>query len=374
MRIAYLLNTLATGGAERLIVALADRMIARGHAVEIVTLREPAADELPSSATIRHLGLRRNPALLPGAFLRAIRSLRAFRPDVIHSSNFHGNILARAVRPIFPGARVVSTIHNVFEGGALRSLILRSTDGLSDHTTAVSHAAAEQAIRRRVVPQSKCSVIANGIDCSEFSPQAERRAIEREKVGLGTGFVWLAVGRLAPAKDYPTLLRAFAHIHTAAPEARLWIAGEGKREYSAQLRELAAALGLGASASWLGLVRDIPALLDGADAFVLSSAWEGMPLALAEAMAMEKPFAATDVGGVRELTGDCGEIVPAGNSQALAAAMLTLMRESPELRQSRGQAARRRIMAHFTIEQSAAQWEALYRRVMEPHRTSGVAG
>jgi glycosyltransferase involved in cell wall biosynthesis len=368
MRIAYLLNTLATGGAERLIVGLADRMVARGHAVEIVALREPAADELPSSATVRHLGIRRNPASLPGAFFRAIRSLRAFRPDIIHSSNFHGNILARASRPMVPGTRVVSTIHNVYEGGAVRSFMMRCTDGLSDHTAAVSHAAAEQAILRRVVPQSKCSVIANGVDCNEFSPQAQRRAIERGNAGLGNEFVWLAVGRLVPAKDYPNLLQAFAQVHAASPETRLWIAGEGKREYSVELRELAATLGLDASVSWLGVRRDIPALLDGADAFVLSSAWEGMPLALAEAMAMEKPFVATDVGGVRELAGECGEIVPARNYHELAAAMMKLMRESPELRQSRGQAARRRILEHFTIEQSAAQWEALYRRVIASRR------
>ena len=70
----------------------------------------------------------------------------------------------------------------------------------------------------------------------------------------------------------------------------------------------------------------MPALLDAADGFVLASAWEGMPLAVGEAMAMEKPVVATDVGGVRELVGDAGVIVPAKDPEALAKAMLALMR------------------------------------------------
>jgi len=364
MRIAYFLNTLATGGAEHLIADLAGCMTARGHHVEIVVLRPPAAGDLKPFVAIRHLGLGRNPVSILAAFVRAVRALRAFRPDVIHANNFHGNLVARSLRLVVPCARVISTIHNVYEGGAMRRLALRLSDPLSDYTAAVSTAAAEEAIRRRVVPRTKCSVIANGINYAAFSPDPARRAEERTRAGLAAEFVWLAVGRLVPAKDYSNLLEAFAQLHTAAPESRLWIAGEGKSDYSEHLRDLAAARGINSSIRWLGLCRDIPALLDMADAFVLSSAWEGMPLALGEAMAMEKPFVATDVGGVRELAGECGAIVPAHNPDALAAEMMKLAREPYELRQSQGCAARRRILEQFSIDASAAQWEALYRRVL----------
>ena len=135
-------------------------------------------------APVHHLGFRRNPASLPGALVRAARAIRAFRPDVIHSNNFHGNMLARSLRLLLPRARVISTIHNIYEGGAMRRLALRLTDPLNNHTAAVSQAAAEEAIRRRVLPRAKCSVIANGIDCSEFTPQPERRIRERDRAGL----------------------------------------------------------------------------------------------------------------------------------------------------------------------------------------------
>jgi glycosyltransferase involved in cell wall biosynthesis len=371
MRIAYILNTLAVGGAERLVVALAEGMIARGHAVEIVTLRAAADNELATRVTVRQLGMTRNPLTLPRGFLRGVRALRGFRPEIIHGNNFHGNLMARALRVFVPRAAVVSTIHNVFEGGAMRRLALRLTDPLSNHTAAVSDAAAQEAIHRRVVPRSKCTVIANGIDGTEFAPDAERRKKLRRERGLAAEFVWLAAGRLAPAKDLPNLLHAFAQVHATAPSARLWIAGEGKRRESDRLRALAANLKIDGSIKWLGLRRDIPALLDAADGFVLASAWEGMPLALAEAMAMEKPFVATDVGGVRELAGACGMLVPAGAPDRLAAAMLKQMSLPEEIRCAHGRAARERILQQFSIEQTIQKWEALYQSVAG-HRMSRV--
>jgi glycosyltransferase involved in cell wall biosynthesis len=111
---------------------------------------------------------------------------------------------------------------------------------------------------------------------------------------------------------------------------------------------------------WLGLRRDIPALLDAADGFVLGSAWEGMPLALGEAMAMEKPVVATDVGGVRELVGEAGVTVPAKDSDALAEAMLATMRQSEAARAAQGRAARERIVRSFSMDAKADEWEALY--------------
>ncbi len=105
---------------------------------------------------------------------------------------------------------------------------------------------------------------------------------------------------------------------------------------SRSFKELSAQLDLGDSVRWLGLRRDMPALLDAADGFVSASAWEGMPLAVGEAMAMEKPVVATDVGGVRELVGDAGVLVPARDSEALAEAMMATMQRSGEEREQTG--------------------------------------
>ena len=88
-----------------------------------------------------------------------------------------------------------------------------------------------------------------------------------------------------------------------------------------------------------------------------------MPLAVGEAMAMEKPVVATDVGGVRELVGGCGVIVPARNAAALAEAMLGVMRRSQQEREAMGRVARERILKHFSMDRKAEEWEAVYRSV-----------
>jgi glycosyltransferase involved in cell wall biosynthesis len=113
------------------------------------------------------------------------------------------------------------------------------------------------------------------------------------------------------------------------------------------------------------------ALLDAADGFVQASAWEGMPLAVEEAMAMEKTVVATDVGGVRELLGESGLLVPSQNPDALAAVMREVMRMPEVVRQSWGCAARERIVAHFRMDAKADEWEALYQSLrMRPPESS----
>jgi len=365
MRIAYVLTSLGVGGAERQALALAERMAARGHAVALLVLRGSQPEEWTTTLApkcIVYLEMRKTPASILAGLWKARRFLRDFQPDLIHSNTFPANMAARLLKISFPGAAVLSTIHNVYEGHWPRMLAYRLTDLLSSHTTAVSQAAAARFVRLKTVPARKSSVLANGIDTTEFAPSPERRARTRAGLGVGEEFVWLAAGRIAPAKDYPNLLGAFARVCASVPTACLWIAGEAAGARSAAIQAMAA--DLGASVRLLGLRRDMPALLDAVDGFVLASAWEGMPLAVGEAMAMEKPVVATDVGGVRELVGETGFIVPAKSPEGLAGAMLEMMRRPDEERRRLGLAARERIAAHFSMNAKIDEWEALYRDVL----------
>jgi glycosyltransferase involved in cell wall biosynthesis len=190
----------------------------------------------------------------------------------------------------------------------------------------------------------------------------------REEMGAGDEFIWITAGRLAPAKDYPNLLRAFALVTKSHALTQLWVAGEGDADEVSQLTALAEELGSRGRVRWLGLRRDMPALLDAADGFVLGSAWEGMPLALGEAMAMEKPVVATDVGGVREMAGDAGAIVPSKDPESLSKAMLELMRSTAAARAALGRSGRERIQSRFSIDAKADEWEPLYRALLEKRR------
>jgi glycosyltransferase involved in cell wall biosynthesis len=363
MRIVYLLTSLGVGGAEKQALAVSERMAKRGHTVALLVLMPRLPEEWPTAIRTLHLDVRKTPASVLGGFKRGRNFLREFQPDLVHSHSFHANILARLLRLAGQPFVVLSTVHNVYEGGWLRMLAYRLTDRLSRRTVAVSKASAERFTRLKAVPSHRCSVILNGIDVDGFTPDCVRRARARTEMGIAAGsaeFVWLAVGRLAPAKDYPNLLRAFAAVRAQKPETRLWVAGDARGNERAPLESLAKELGIGANACWLGLHRDMPALFDAADAFISASAWEGMPLAVGEAMAMAKPVVATDVGGVRELVGDAGVVVPAKDSSALAEAMLATMQESREELAARGRAARERIVDHFSMDATANTWEALY--------------
>lgn len=365
MRIVYVLTSLGMGGAERQVLALADRMAVRGHAVALLVLRPKLPYEWPTSHNVVRLEMRRTPFSTLAGLARGVRFIGDFKPDVVHSHSFHANIVARLLKVLVPGIAVLSTIHNVYEGGWLRMAAYRLTDFLSYRTTAVSQAAVDRFVRIKAVPQSKCIALTNGIDTAEFAPNADNRGSTRARMDADTEFIWIAVGRVVPAKDYPNLLAAFAQVRAIKPDAQVWIAGDADVSASGRSARFVARLKKGSPGGvhWLGLRRDLRDLLEAADAFVLSSAWEGMPLALGEAMAMEKPVVATDVGGVRELLWACGSLVPPKDPRALATAMLEVMHIPEEDRSTLGRAARARIEHYFNMDDKADEWESLYRTV-----------
>jgi glycosyltransferase involved in cell wall biosynthesis len=367
MRILYVLTSLGMGGAERQALALAARLRERGHSVQVLALRQRLPEEWPTALPVEYLGLRKSPWGLPTlvpCLYKAAKCVRHFRPDVMHGHGFHANMTARLLRLFCPGAKLVCSIHNVYEGGRLRMMAYRCTSFLAHQSVAVSQAVQHAFVKARAVEAHSCVALSNGIDTDEFAPRAERRASMRMRMKVNGDFVWLAAGRIVPAKDYPCLLRAFARVRAARSVARLWIAAEtGGNEFE-QAKKLIAELGLQESVDWLGLRRDMPALFDAADGFVLSSAWEGMPLVVGEAMAMEKLVVATDVGGVREFLGETGLIVPSRSPRALAQAMLDAMQMPAVERRALGSAARRRIVDRFTMERTTEQWEAKYRAML----------
>jgi glycosyltransferase involved in cell wall biosynthesis len=335
-------------------------MAQRGHTVALMVLRPPVAEQWPTALKVIHLNMRTIPGSFLAAMARGRRFLAEFHPDLVHSHSFHANIAARLLKIFLPGLPVLSSVHSVNEGGWLRMLAYRLTDNLARRTTAVSQAAADRYVALEAIPPQKCIVVPNGIDTAEFAPDPHRRKSMRARMGVEKEFIWLAAGRIVPAKDYPNLLRSFRHLLQHRPDSRLWIAGDAVGADASAVHALASKLGLDDTVSWLGLRRDLPALLDAADGFAQASAWEGMPLAVGEAMAMEKPVAATSVGGVSELAGEAGVLVPSKNPEALAAAMLEIMQRTPESRQALGRVARKRILRNFSMDAIADKWEALY--------------
>jgi len=353
MRIAYMLTSLGIGGAEKQVIAIAERMAARGHEVVLIALRSAEEHQCSTTLQVHHLGIQKSFVGIMKGVVRDRQFVRSFNPDLLHSHTFPANMMARTLRFFGVACPVISTIHNVYEGDWHRTLAYRVSDVFTTASTAVSQAVADQYIRIKAIPRSKLTVITNGIDTEVFAPPS---AVEPSRQN---GFLWLAAGRDVPAKDFDNLIAAFQKVREEAPDCQLWIAGKPATHRITAMN--AAANGI----RWLGLSHDMPATLASCDAFVLSSAWEGMPLVVGEAMAMEKPVVATDVGGVLELVGGAGLIVPFKNPQALAEAMLRVMRLQKSERHVMGKAARTRIVQRFDIKARITQWEPIYARILQ---------
>lgn len=362
----FISTGLAYGGAETQLVHIAIRLKARGWEVCVVSLMPPRAyaEELERTGIpVVSLDICRKLIGLRPVLLLA-RLIRKWQPSIVHSFMVHANLLARSLRLLVPIPVLICSARSLNEGGRLRELLYRLTDPLCDLTTQVSRAGLERYVQIGIVPAHKIRYIPNGVDTGRFYPDPEVRKRLREDLRLGKRFVWLAVGRFAPPKDYPNMLRAFAVVVHEYPEALLLIAGDGPLRPS--MEKLTEDLHISTHVKFLGVRRDIPNLMNAADAYVMSSAWEGMPNVLLEAHATGLPIVATDVGGNREVVieGVTGFLVPPRNPDALAQTMIRLMDLSEEERRRMGEAARRHINENFNLDRVIDQWEDLYRELL----------
>ncbi|GAA6756948.1 glycosyltransferase [Thermus thalpophilus] len=300
MRLLKVTTGLAQGGAENQLVQLAIRLRQRGWEVVVVSMLPPAAyaDVLKEAGVYVHsLNMVRG-CPDPRGVSKLAGIIRHFGPHVIHSHMVHANLLARITRLLAPVPVLISTVHNTLEIGrffkneASTHLAYRLTDRLADATTFVSQNSMRRFLQRKAVRPEKATYIPNGVDTQRFAPRVATRQVKRRELALEEGeFVWLAVGRLEEAKDYPTLLEAFSllvnDLLVNEQRVTLLIVGQGSLE--GVLRRLIAKHRLEDKVFLLGSRSDVPELMNMADAYVMSSAWEGMPMVLLEAHASGLP-------------------------------------------------------------------------------------
>lgn len=364
MHIAYLIPTIdRIGGAERQLLLVATGMAARGCRVTVISLHGSgglAADQL-SAANVSFLTLEMNSGLRDVRGWKTLRRwISSAQPEIVHAHLAQAALMARAIRTVAPIRVLIDTIHSPATGSTTRQTAYRLTSRIPDCVTAVSHTAARPWLNARIVDHHSLAVIPNGIDTQRWTTQESPKALIGTTASSFRAFRWLAVGRLEPVKDYATMLRAFAML---PPSARLTICGSGPLE--TDLRSLAASLNVQERISFLGFQTDLRPLMHRHDAFVLSSQWEGLPLALLEASACALPAVFTDLEGCREVLPHYSlPVAPAGNPQALAAAMNTLMDLPEPARAELGDNAREQIVSRFDLSSVLDRYEILYRNLL----------
>ncbi len=332
-RLAVFLPSLAGGGAERVSVNLAIEAARRGLPVDLVLSRVagPYLSDVPPDVRIVDLAAPR--VLLSTPAL--VRYLRRVRPGVMLTALSHANVIGLWARRIARvPTRVVVAEHDTLSSvtretrrrrARLMPQLAARTYPMADAIVAVSAGVADDLAEVTGMPRSDIDVVYNPVVTPEVAAAAQQ-PVPHPWLEAGEPPVVLGVGRLAPKKDFASLLRAFAKARVEIT-ARLLILGDGPlREELAQLVE---SLDLSDDVSIEGFVDNPYAYMSRAALFVLSSRWEGLPTVLIEAMFCGVPVVATDCpSGPREILGGgrYGRLVPVGQVDDLANAIVAGVR------------------------------------------------
>jgi len=360
LKIMYVITGLGVGGAEKVATSLADEMANRGNEVLLIYMVGDALIR-PNNPRVTLAKIEVNSIKDLPRFFAEFRQLHSrFDPDVVHTHLVHANILVRLCRLITPIRRLVTTAHNRNEEGRFRMTGYRVTNWLADVSTNVSTEAVRAFEDQKAVPAGKMLAVYNGISLSQFRKSASGISRIRSELGLAEcKKLIVAVGRFSQPKDYPNLLNALAQAGLKKSDWHLAVAGDGPLRN--KLASLTQKLGLSDRVSFLGVRNDIPDLLSAGDIFVLSSAWEGFPMVVGEAMACECLVVATDCGGVREFLGDSEFLVEPNNSEALAAAINDALQLTDDQRAAYGRFARERVQELYSLDVTVDKWLAIYK-------------
>lgn len=328
-RIALFLPSLHGGGAERVMVTLANAIAGRGYAVDLVLATAEGPYRGDVSLDVRVVDLKAGRVIK--ALVPLVRYLRRERPVAMLAAQTHANVVALMGRNLARApTRVVVSEHSTISiaNGRARGLAARLTFASvprlyrkADGICTVSRAASADLVRFAGLRAASVQAIYNPFDLGRIARLAAY-AVDDPWLKPGQPPVVLAIGRLAEAKDYPTLIRTFVQLRSRRP-LRLLILGEG--ELRPMLEALVAQYGLTAEDVRMpGFVSNPFAYLARCATFVLSSRWEGLPGVLIEALACGAPVVSTDCpSGPHEILegGRWGALVPVGDVDALAVAI-----------------------------------------------------
>jgi glycosyltransferase involved in cell wall biosynthesis len=366
LSIVHVLSSYGVGGQERVALDLAIGQKARGHEVAVISLAPPPdgamADEF-AAAGIALGRVAKRDGLDPTLVSRLAHALRERRADVVHTHNplplIYGAPAARLV-----GAVAIHTKHGMNPGGRGHRWLRRTAAGFVHEFVAVSDTTAAQARDQRDTAPRKLRTIPNGIRLDRYAPDPEARAAARVELGLGDAWVVGTIGRLDPAKNQAMLVRAMAPMLSS--RVRLAIIGEGdaRPEVEGAIAELP-------EPRWVvmtGRRMDVPKLIHAFDVFALSSATEGLPLVVPEAMAAGLPIVTTNVGGLPGVVDDqvTGLVVPV-DERRFAAALAQLEADRDRAR-AMGARARSVALSRFSFDRMVDAYLALYERHARPRR------
>lgn len=361
----------SVGGTERVVWELATRLPTARFDVRVWLSDAPGVDEFAAALVARGIAVDRVAEVDSRwdwqGMLATWTTLRRRRPAILHvhhvwpAADRYLAMLARAagVPRLVVTEHIVGTSHSGGQRALKRSELQRA-----DAVTAVCGAVADMLVRDYGVARDLVRVVPNGADLPDEAREAEAARAWRERFSASLiRPLWVVAGRLEEQKGHAVLLDALAEVWKRGLDFTLAVAGDGSLR--AGLEQRAQALGLASKVRFLGTLDDAGPLLAAADAVVLPSLWEGLPLVLLEALVRGRPTVATAVGGVPEVMEDGvhGHLVPAGQPLPLADALERFHRK-PDRATRMGRAGAELVRADYTWKAVVEGFEAVYDEVL----------
>ena len=360
------------GGPEKTILLGAARTDPGQFAVTVCYLRDArdkvfGIDGWAAKLPVDYVELIERHSFDPAIWTALRHLVRERRIDIVHAHDYKTNVLA-ALLLKWDGVPAMSTVHGWTGHSRRERFVYYPLDKqilrIFPRAVAVSEDIRQELIRRGARPAAVKTIL-NGIDEHAFRRDRSRESSIRCQLGLAAdNMVIGSVGRLEPQKRFDHLINAFAELRRTHERLWLIIAGDGslRRDLKGQVERL----GLDSSCQLLGHRTDIVDLHHAFDLFVQSSDYEGTPNAVLEAMALETPVVATDVGGTSQLvqSGVDGLIVPPGDLMALGRAIEAVLRD-PDAAAVRAAAGRRRVETDLSFGARMAAVERVYTELLE---------
>ncbi len=375
-KVLWLIKGLGLGGAEKLLALSAPYLDRSRYAYQVVYL-------LPwKTALVGDLRAQGIPVTCldhwisgdPRVLWRLASLLRRERIDILHAHLPYTGVVGRLAGRLARTPHVLYTEHNVQERyRPVTRYLNQATLPLCDITIAVSDEVRDSLLAGPLVRRAEVHTILNGVDVETLVRSAAAGPDVRDEFGIPAGRPIVGVVNVfRTQKRLDLWVRAARLIVEAQPGTIFLVVGDGpvRGAVEAQARRE----GLDGSIHFPGLRADAPRLMAAFDVFMLASEFEGLPVAVLEAMALRVPVVATRVGGLPQVieSGRCGFLVEPGDPRALAERAVTLLR-TPSMRQAFADAAAQRVREHFSIARMVHETEDVYRRVLDGHVSVGAA-
>ncbi len=358
MNIIFIITGLRIGGAERIVVDMAEGLSNRGHNVSIISLiNDIQLRPKNSKISVISFNFQYNPFIFIYNIIRLFVYLKNQKANIIHSHMYHSNIIVSLIRFALPNVRFIFTSHSSNEGGKFKMFLYRIFFQKNGMLTTVSIDAANEI--KKLTGITNIPIIKNGVNVEKFRYNNDKRLELRNKFSINENkIVIMGVGRLVKAKGFNNLIDAFRKLYFEFPNILLIIVGGGaeKNNLLNQIRQY----NLSDQIKLIGSSNDVHHLMSTCDIFVLSSIWEGFSLVVAEAMSCQRVVVATDCGAVSDMLYESRFLVKANDIEdlfeKLKLAILLSVQESKII----GIQSRKKIQENFSIEIMIDKWISYY--------------